>query len=105
MAIDAQRYAGKPLLRLLELYVLWSIGHLSESDSRSLSAMTPKLQSVYRSGGLWQEVVSTAVNLPPNTPELIRGMWMKNLEIARQTNAVLTPQQFAVMWTDSFVSG
>ena len=45
------RYEGKPLLRLLELYVLKAIGELSQESEDSLKAMGPKLQAIYGGDG------------------------------------------------------
>ena len=94
------RYQGKPLLRLLELYVLWSIDQLSEADAKSLQEMTPQLQSVYNAQGDWQQVIAVAMQFPPNMPEMIRDLWVRNCEIARQNQTTLAPQQFAEMFVD-----
>jgi hypothetical protein len=94
------RYRGKPLLKLLECYVLWTIDHLSEADSHMLTQMTPKLESVYGVNGDWRQIIVAVMNLPPNMPELIRNMWARNTEIARRAGTALTPQQFAEMFVD-----
>jgi hypothetical protein len=99
------RYQGKPLLRLLESYVLWAIDQLSEKNARILERVTPKLQSVYGIDGDWRQIVSAIMELPPNMPMLIRQVWAKNLEIARANGVVLTPQQFAEMFVDKNLSG
>ena len=54
---DSGRYEGKPLLRLLECYVLLAIGELSSDDQLVLSEMTPKLQGVYKCSGRWDQIV------------------------------------------------
>lgn len=94
------RYQGRPLVRLLECYVLWSIGQLSSTEARGLEAMTPKLQSVYGVEGDWPTVIATVMEFPPNMPELVRGGWVKNLEIAARNRVVLTPQHFAELFVD-----
>lgn len=94
------RYLGRPLLRLLECYVLWAIGHLSEKDSRTLASMTPKLRATYGSEGDWHDVVASAVKLPANMPSMIQIMWTKNTKIAQEHNTVLAPQEFAEMFVD-----
>jgi len=94
------RYQGKPLLRLLECYVLWAIEQLPETEANALKEMTPKLQSIYDAQGDWQQVIAAAVRLPPTMPELIRDLWARNSEIARKNQATLTPQQFAEMFVD-----
>src|SRR5258707_5301819 len=100
MAISSRRYQGKPFLRLLECYVLWTIGELSETESKTLHEMTPKLRSIYDVQGDWQDIVAAVVELPLNMPELIRGVWARNVEIAQESGASLSPQEFAEMFVD-----
>ena len=97
---ENSRYVGKPLLRLLELYVLWTIGELSEKDAASLENMTPKLRSVYNSTAEWPEIVASTVQIGPEMPSHLRQMWEKNLAIAQQNHELLTPQKFAEMIVD-----
>ena len=94
------RYQGKPLLRLLECYVLWTIDELPEADLHTLKEMAPKLRSIYAAQGDWQQVIATAVQLPPNMPAVIKELWHKNGEIARRSGKTLIPQQFAEMFVD-----
>jgi len=94
------RYQGKPLLRLLECYVLWAIDELGEEQATSLREMTPKLQSIYRMDGNWQEILVAIMEMPPNMPTLIRELWSKNIEIAQKAGDTLTPQLFAEMFVD-----
>ncbi len=95
------RYDGKPLLRLLELYVLKEIGELSQEEQTTLEQMAPKLQTIYGGGGEWHEAVAAAVRMPANMPVAIRDMWSKNLEIAQANGVTLHPQMFAEMAVDS----
>lgn len=99
------RYVGKPLLRLLELYVLWAIGELSDKDAASLEAMTPKLRAVYNSTADWPEIVAGTVKMGPDMPEHLQRMWKNNLAIAQENRETLSPQRFAEMIVDdNFVS-
>ena len=95
------RYAGKPLLRILECYVLWAIGKLSETDELKLRGMESQLCQALRQQGNWREVVEKTMELPSNTPELIRENWEKNLSIAQRQQIELTGQQFAEMFVDN----
>lgn len=94
------RYDGKPLLRLLELYVLWIIGELPETEEAKLQQMTPKLQSVYSVNGTWQEVIASAMHIPTDLSVALREMWSRNLELARENGITLPPQRFAEMVVD-----
>jgi hypothetical protein len=98
--VGTDRYVGKPLVRILELYVLWSIDELSEEHAKTLSDMTPRLQSLYSREGSWNEVIASMMEFPDNLPATFRQMWARNTEIAAANGAVLTPQQFAEMVVD-----
>jgi hypothetical protein len=98
---DNLRYEGKPLLRLLELYVLKAIDALPLVDQDVLNRMAPKLQAAFGGGAQWHEAVAASVRMPAEMPRLIREMWEKNLEIARANNVpALTPQKFAELFVD-----
>ncbi|PSJ42189.1 hypothetical protein [Allosphingosinicella deserti] len=99
------RYAGKPLLRLLECYVLWAIDELPEKEASSLVSMTPKLQNLYKSDGQWQDIIAGTVDMDAEMPERLKVLWARNVEIAQQNGAALTPQQFAEMVVDDNFAG
>lgn len=94
------RYDGKPLLRLLELYVLRVLDELPLKERQTLDKMAPKLQAIYGGNGEWHEAVAAAVHMPADMPLTIRDMWLKNLEIARANGVSLHPQMFAEMFVD-----
>jgi hypothetical protein len=94
------RYGGKPLLRLLELYVLMAIDELPEEDRQTLESTAPKLRAIYRGNGTWNEAVAAAVHMPSVMPAAIRQTWARNIEIARANGVVLHPQMFAEMLVD-----
>ena len=99
--VSNPRYDGKPLLKLLELYVLKAIGELPRKEEDILIAMAPKLQATFGGGGEWHNAIESAVRMEADTPQQIRDMWTRNLEIARANGVKLTPQQFAEMVADS----
>jgi len=98
--VSNARYDGKPLLKLLEFYVLKAIGELSRNEEDRLNAMAPKLQAIFGGGGQWHDAIESAVRMESDTPQQIRDMWARNLEIARAHGVKLTPQQFAEMVAD-----
>lgn len=97
---EIDRYAGRPLLRLLELYVLWALGRLAQEDEASLQVMAPKLTGLYGGDGSWQSALATVMHMPENMPDLVREMWTKNQGIAIANGVELFPQQFAEMFVD-----
>jgi hypothetical protein len=98
--MKTNRYAGKPLVRLLECYVLKAIGQLAAEDEARLSAMEPQLRKVYRHNGSWVHIVSSALDFPNNMAETIEQIWRRNQDVARASGVTLEAQQFAEMFVD-----
>jgi len=75
------RHDGKPLLRLLELYVLRAIDELPQGEQQTLERISPKLQSIYGGNGKWYDAVAVAVHMPPtcHSPSGICGSEILNL--------------------------
>jgi len=96
----SSRYVGKPLLRLLESYVLWAIGELPTKDQDTLEKIRPKLQDLYQRTGTWQDIVASVMALPHDMPELIRESWAENTLLAARTGTALDPGRFAQMFVD-----
>jgi hypothetical protein len=94
------RYKGKPLLGLLEFYVLWAIGELPAKKAAFLENITPNLQATFKRGGNWQSIIAAEMEFPSDLPEMLRKLWERNCEIARQNRVILTTQQFAEMVVD-----
>lgn len=94
------RYNGKPLLRLLELYVLHVLGDLSPDALEDLEAMGPYLGKTFDREGEWHEIIAAEMEFPANMPDLIVEMWDRNQKIALENNVELSPQQFTEMFVD-----
>ena len=71
----SDRYDGKPLLRLLELYVLKALGELPALEEETLPNLAPKLQTIYGGHGTWDGAIETAVRMPADMPGQIRDLW------------------------------
>ncbi len=97
---SAERYADKPMLRLLECYALDVIGHLTPEDQVRLSSMEPKLSQTFGTHGTWQEIIGKAMQFPPEMTNAIDDLWTSNQAIAAKAGQTLTPQQFAEMFVD-----
>lgn len=96
---DPKRYQGKPLLRLLECYVLHAIGELTESQQRALREITPRLRELHGGVGEWPGLVEHAAGLSSELPEKIRALWQSNLAAIPPTPR-LKPQPFAERFVD-----
>ena len=99
--MSKERYAGKPMLRFLEAYVLWSINRLPSDSASGLNAMAPRLTQLFGGDGTWQSAVASTMELPENMPALIRERWVHNTGIAAKNDVRLSPQQFAEMFVDA----
>jgi hypothetical protein len=95
------RYQGKPLLRLIELYVIDAVGALTPEDDKGLEAMTPKLNQTYGTDDDWRAAIAKAMAFPESLPETIRNLWTRNQQIAKQNGASLSAEAFAVMFVDA----
>ena len=95
---EPERYKGRPLLIVLEQYVLSCIGEGSaETDARMLAIV----QRVWGGGEDWQKTVRDTLQLEAGIDDAIRDLWSKNQQIARQANTDLHPVQFAKMFVDT----
>lgn len=94
------RYDGQPLLRLLDVYVLWAIGELSQESEEGLKRMASKLQSLFGGDGQWHDAVAQSMHMPEGMPAAIQDMWRRNVEIARVNGTTLPPERFAEMFVD-----
>lgn len=95
------RYKDKPLLRLLELYVLDAIGKLEEKDRAVLEQMTPKLCETFGVEGTWKQAIEKAMEFPSHMPRLIAENWEKNLKLAKEQKLQINPQEYAMHFVDN----
>src|ERR1041385_8424356 len=100
MTVSADRYAGKPLVRLLECYVLWAIQRLDDKQAAALVAMTPKLQSIYAATGEWSQIISAVMHFPSDMPDKIRDVWARNISTCNERGSSPDPQEFAQSFVD-----
>lgn len=98
------RYAGQPFLKLVDSFVLKSIGELDPSQEALLEQMTPKFQEAFSCAGSWEEIVVSQLQFPSDFRSSIQTMWRKNQEIAKQNGVTLVPMQFVEMFVASNVT-
>lgn len=94
---DPERYRGRPLLVVLENYVLAAIGEL---PAERYSGVGQIVQRVFGGGDDWMQTVRGELRLEPSLDESLRQMWAQNQAIARQNATTLHPVQFAKMVAD-----
>ncbi|MBX9601346.1 MAG: hypothetical protein K2X35_10085 [Bryobacteraceae bacterium] len=95
--LNSARYRGKPLLILLENYVLDCIGCL---PSQTVATVTSITQQVYGGGDDWKTTLRSTLHLDESLDENLRQMWTHNQEVARQAGQPLSPEDFARMVVD-----
>ena len=94
------RYDGKPMLRLLECYVLKCIGQLSPDQESKLVEMEPGLSQTFGGEGSWFDMISRKMDFAPELSQHLQNMWRQNVSAgAEQTR--LSPEHFAQYVVDS----
>ena len=94
------RYRGKPFLRLLDSYVLWTIGQLPAGQRLQLEAIQGKLATAYGVSGPWYAIVAGVMHFPREIPEAVRNLWsMYRREMAAAGEPV-DPVAFAHSFVD-----
>ena len=98
------RYDGKPFLKLVDSFVLKCINELDETQEQLLKEMEPKLQGTYNSTGTWDEIVMQELGFDENVIPAIKDLWEKNIAIAKENKAELSPKEFTIMFVDTNVT-
>jgi hypothetical protein len=93
----SDRYNGKPLLILLENYVLDCIDCL---PPEKIPGLTNVVQQVYGGGPDWKATLRSVLHLEVGLDESLRQLWLHNQNLARQNNEKLLPEDFARMVVD-----
>jgi hypothetical protein len=97
MPTQNDRYAGRPLLILLDNYVLSCIGHLPPEKEADLLSAT---QRVYGGGSDWKATLRATLQLSDSIDESFRKMWTTNQQRASQAGVTFTALDFARMVVD-----
>jgi hypothetical protein len=97
MSSFRDRYQGKPLLLLLESYVLDCIGHFPADKT---AAMVSIVQKVYGGDEDWKATLRSTLHLDKSLDENLRQLWVRNQVIAKEAGETLGPIDFARMIVD-----
>ena len=92
---EPSRYKGRPLLILLENYVLACIGELPPDSN-----VAAVVQKAFGGGDDWMQTLREKLHLNSAIDEAIREMWTKNQAIAKEHKEQLHPVQFAKLVAD-----
>ena len=97
----SDRYEGKPFLRLLDSYILDTIGALDEANRKWLVASEPYHREIFGAKGGWREIVAERMNFPQGMDATIVEVWEKGSARFRQdTGEEPDPVQFTHMFVD-----
>ena len=94
---EPERYTGRPLVLVLENYVLDVIGELEQEKQEGIARL---VAAVFGGGDDWRKTVRQQLRLEDAIDNAFREMWRQNQQIAAANNVVLHPVQFAKMVVD-----
>lgn len=94
---EPERYKGRPLLIILENYIMDCIGALAPEAQQRVQA---SVQRVFGGDPDWKRTVRGVLNLEESFDVQVQQMWQRNQQIAAANKATLHPVQFAKMLCD-----
>jgi hypothetical protein len=94
-----ERYEGRPLLRLLDDYVLDVIGALPDETHHVLLEVV-RLAYPNTPGATWREVLENELGLEPDLKRQILSMWRDYQQFMAGQGATADPSEFAVSFAD-----
>ncbi|SEB84363.1 hypothetical protein SAMN04490187_2181 [Pseudomonas jessenii] len=95
------RYEGKPFLKLLDFYVLKSIGRIEPEQLNALAQLEPKLRETYATQGTWFEIVAEQMDLPDELPSHINAAWDSYSKHMQQKGLTADPMEFTYRFVDT----
>lgn len=95
--VEPERYEGRPLLVILENYILDCIGELSTEQQEGLTNI---VQKSFGGNGDWKKTVRDTLQLDESIDEHFQQMWRRNCALAKEHRTELHPVQFAKMVVD-----
>jgi len=94
--VEPERYRGRPILAVVENYILAAIGEVPADDQE----MRTIVRNVFGGGDDWMATIRHVFDLRDSIEGNLRVMWAKNREMARAQGVTLHPVQFAKMVAD-----
>jgi hypothetical protein len=94
-----ERYTRRPLLRLLDDYVLDVIGALPEETHPALLEIV-RLAYPDTPGATWRAVLENELELEPDLKRAILSMWREYQQLMAGEGSTADPSVFAVSFSD-----
>ena len=88
------RYDGRPLLRLLDCYILDAIEQLPASQIATLEKLEPTFQKAFGSTGGWREIVEEQIGFLPSVKLQIELLWASYQEAQQRLGAKVVAADF-----------
>ena len=96
------RYTGKPLLRLVDAYILDAIGHLPPEVDAALTEREPGYRERFGATGSWRDIVAAQMRFPAGLPGAVREVWDKGrVKFVAEQGYEPDPGQFTRSFVDS----
>jgi len=95
---EPERYKGRPLLVILDNYVLDCIGELTPEQQQGLARL---VKPVFGGGDDWKKTMRDVLHLEDSIDQQIKQMWEANKIKAKEMGTELHPVQYAKMFVDS----
>ena len=94
---EPDRYQDKPLLIILENYILDCIGALAPDRQELVRGV---VQRSFGGGADWKQTIRSMLQMDGSLDEQLREMWQQNQATAQAAGVELQPVQFAKMVAD-----
>lgn len=94
------RYQNKPLLRLLDCYLMDLIGELAPDQARTLGDLEPMLHRAWKSTGTWREMVEEQMGFQPTVREKVKGFWRGYIAAAEAQGLPAQPFEFVLSFVN-----
>jgi hypothetical protein len=94
---EPERYRGRPILLVLENYVLDCIGELAPERQQAMAGIVSR---VFGGGPDWKATVRESLKLNESIDDHLRGMWARNQQVAKVRRTEMLPVQFAKIVAD-----
>jgi len=95
------RYEGRPFLKLLDFYVLKSIGKIEPEQLHTLTQLEPTFRETFATQGTWFEIVAEQMDLADDFPSHINAMWGSYSEHMLQKGLAADPMAFTYQFVDT----
>ena len=98
----SDRYEGKPFLRLLDFYILDTIGALDDANRNWLIGAEPYFRETFGGTGGWRNIVASRMQFPDGIDAAIVETWEKGrVKFREHTGEEPDPVNFAHHFVDS----